>query len=188
MVTREIGDAMLADQVKVVVITSGDLVAMKQFATKLKGSGKKLVVFMTWESKHPGNHGTPNQYTSATQRAIKVARQMEKETGATIVPVAVLYHDLTIRPPQGMPRVDYLWKKGSAQQNALGNLASALLLSAILTGEKPAGLNFDVPPQIVGQRVQDEPDLRLTRELRDELQYRAWAVAQAWARGKSHLE
>ncbi len=188
MVTREIGDAMLAPQVKVVVITSGELSVMKQFATKLKGTDKKLVVLMTWEEKHPGNQASVMQYTAATRKAVRVMRQMEKETGATIVPLAVLYHDLTSRPPQGMPRVDYLWKLRESQQNALGNWVNALLLSAMLTGESPIGLNFDFPPHIVGQNLPDEPDLRLTRELRDELQYRAWSVAQAWVKGKSHLE
>jgi hypothetical protein len=115
-------------------------------------------------------------------------RDLEKETGATIIPAAVLYHDLTVRPPDGMPRVDYLWRKGDPNQNAIGTMANALLMSAMLTGKSPAGLNFDLPPYVVGQRLQDEPELRLTRELRETIQYRAWEVAQRWAKGKTHLE
>ena len=188
LVTREVGDAMMDSNVDVVVITSGDLKVMRQFATKLKGSGKRLVVFMTWEPKHLGNRATELQYTSATRRAVRTIRGFERESGATIIPAAVLYHDLTVRPPPGMPRVDYLWRERNIHQNALGTMASALLMSAMLTGESPAGLNFDFPPHIVGQKFQDEPELRFSRELRETLQYRAWAVAQAWVKGKSHLE
>ncbi len=83
-----------------------------------------------------------------------------------------------------MPRVDYLWQKADAHQNALGTMASALLMVAVLTGESPAGLNFDFPPHIVGQQLADDPDLRMTRELREILQYRSWSVAQDWAKGK----
>ncbi len=188
MVTREVGEAMMHPDVDVVVITSGDPKVMKQFATKLKDGGKRLVVFMTWEEKHPGNRATVPQYTAATRNAVRTMRTLEKETGATIIPAAVLYHDLTVSPPDGMPRVDYLWRQGDVHQNALGTMANALLMTAMLTGESPAGLNFDFPPYIVGQQLQDEPDLRLTRDLREALQYRAWAVAQAWLKGKTHLE
>lgn len=188
MVTREVGVAMMKPEVDVVVITSGDMKVMKQFATKLKGSGKHLVVFMTWETKHPGNRATEKQYTAATRKAVLAMRELEKETGVTIIPAAVLFHDLTVRPPDGMPRVDYLWKAQNIHQNALGTMANALLMSAMLTGESPARLSFDFPPYIVGQKFRDEPDLRYTRDLREALQYRAWAVTQAWVKGKTHLE
>lgn len=188
MVTREVGLAMMSSKVDVIVITSGDPKIMKQFATKIKDSEKRLVVFMTWEEKHPGNRATLPQYTAATRKAVRTMRQLEKETGATIIPAAVFYHDLTVSPPDGMPRIDYLWRKGEIHQNAIGTMANALLMSAMLTGKSPAGLNFDLPPFIVGQQLQDEPELRLTRELRETLQYRAWAVAQSWVKGKSHLE
>ncbi len=131
-----------------------------------------------------GHRATIPQYTKATRTAVNAMRAFEKETGATVIPVAVLYHDLTVRPPNQMPRVDYLWQKADAHQNALGTMASALLMVAVLTGESPAGLNFDFPPHIVGQQLTDEPDLRLTRELREILQYRSWSVAQDWAKGK----
>ncbi|TWT54903.1 hypothetical protein Pla22_25570 [Rubripirellula amarantea] len=188
MVTREVGTAMMDPKVDVVVITSGDLKSMQQFATKLKDSGKKLVVFMTWEGKHPGNQSSKTQYTSATRKAVRQMRELEKQTGATIIPSAVLYHDLTMNPPDGMPRIDYLWKQRNIHQNALGTMANALLMTAMLTGESPAGLNFDFPPHIVGQNIPDEPDLRFTRDLRETLQYRAWSVAHDWTKGRSHLE
>ncbi|MGV3483406.1 MAG: hypothetical protein ACO1RT_03180 [Planctomycetaceae bacterium] len=179
---------MMNADVDVVVITSGEPKIMKQFATKLKDSGKRLVVFLTWEEKHPGNHASLTQYTAATRKAVRTMRVLEKETGATIIPAAVLYHDLTLRPPTGMPRVDYLWRAANVHQNSLGTMANALLMSAMLTGQSPAGLNFDFPPHIIGQQLADEPELRLTRELREILQYRAWAVAQGWAKGKTHLD
>lgn len=188
MVTREVGEAMTSSKVNVIVITSGDPKVMRQFAKKIKDSGKRLVVFMTWEEKHPGNRATPTQYTASTRKAVRTMRELEKDTGATIIPAAVLYHDLTVRPADGMPRIDYLWRKGDGNQNAIGTMANALLMSAVLTGKSPAGLNFDLPPYIVGQKLQDDPDLRLTRELREILQYRAWEVAQNWAKGKTHLE
>ena len=188
MVTREVGEAMMDSQVDVIVITSGELEVMKQFATKLKDTGKRLVVMMTWEPQHPGNRASPLQYTSATRKAVRVMRQMQKETGATIIPTGVLFHDLTLRPPDDMPRVDFLWHKRNIHQNAVGTMCNALLMSAMLTGESPAGLNFDFPPFIDGQKLKDDRELRLTRDLREELQYRAWAVAQSWVKGKSHLE
>ena len=188
MVTREVGSAMMDSKVDVVVITSGDAKAVKQFATKLKDTGKRLVVFMTWDPKHPGNRASKPQYTSATRGAVRIMRQLEKETGATIIPAAVLFHSLTIDPPEGMPRIDYLWRERNVHQNAIGTMANALLFSAMLTGESPAGLNFDFPPHIVGQNVRDEPAIRLTRPLRETLQYRSWAVAQGWVKGKTHLE
>jgi hypothetical protein len=52
-------------------------------------------------------------------------------------------------------------------------------LREMLTPESPAGLNFDYPPHLVGQQLQDDPELRMTRELREIPQYRAWDVAQA---------
>ena len=143
---------------------------------------------MTWETKHPGNRATENQYTAATRRSVLAMRELERETGATIIPAAVLFHDLTVRPPDEVPRVDYLWKERNIHQNALGTMANALLMSAVLTGESPARLNFDFPPYIVGQKFRDEPGLRFTRDMRETLQYRAWAVAQAWVKGTSHLE
>ena len=188
MVTRDVGDAMVDPKVDVVVITSGDVKVMKQFAKKLKDNGKRLVVFMTWEPKHPGNRASKQQYTSATRGAVRRMRAFEKETGARIIPAAVLYHDLTINPPDAMPRIDFLWKERNIHQNALGTMANALLFSAMITGDSPAGLNFDYPPNIVGQKLMDEPEIRLSRELRETLQYRSWAIAQAWARGKTHLE
>jgi hypothetical protein len=184
MVTREVGDAMMNKDVDVVVITSGDLKVMKQFATKLKGSGKRLVVFMTSEEKHPSTPAMLPQYTKSTRNAVRMMREFEKQSGATIVPAAVLYHELTVRPPNQTPRIDYLWRQADNHPNALGTMASALMMVAVLTGESPAGLNFDFPPHIVGQQLADEPDLRLTRELREILQYRSWAIAQDWAKGK----
>jgi hypothetical protein len=188
MVNLDVGQAMMDSRVTMVVITSGDPKVMKQFATKLKGSGKRLVVLMTWEEKHPGNRATESQYTSATRKAVGQMRTLQKETGATIIPAAVLFHDLTVRPPDGLPRSDYLWQERDGNQNAIGTMATALLGSAMLTGESPARLNFDFPPHIVGQKVADEAEIRLTRDLRETLQYRAWAVAQAWVKGKTHLE
>ena len=188
MVTPEVGRAITASDVDSVVITSGDPVVMRQFHTKLKDTGKKLIVFMTWEAKHPGNQATPLSYKSATRRAVKTMRELEKETGVTVLPAAVLYHELTSSPPAGVPRVDYLWRKRNIHQNELGTMVNAWLMYAMLTGESPVGVNFDMPPHIVGQKIAKEPDLRLTRDLRLELQRRTWQVAQAWTRGKCHLE
>lgn len=188
MVTPEVGLAMTAPDVDAVIIPIGDLATMKQFAKKLKDSGKKLFVFMTWERQHPGNRTSLSRYTAATRSGVREMRRMEKETGATIVPTAVLFHDLTTRPPDGMPRVDYLWKKNDENQNELGTMVSAWLMMAMLTGETPVGSNFDMPPSIVGERIQSDPEIRLSRQLRQELQYRTWSVAQAWTRGKCHLE
>ena len=188
MVTADVGAAMMSEDVDVVVITSGKPKYIKQFATKLKGAGKKLIVLMTWELKHPGNGASMKQYTSATRKAVRAMRRIEKETDATVIPAAVLFHDLTLSPPEGVPRVDYLWKEHNIHQNELGTMVNAWLLTAILTGETPVGLSFDMSPFLVGQKIQSEPGFRLTRDLRQALQYRTWRVAQGWARGKTHLE
>ncbi len=171
-----------------VVITSGDLESMRRFDSAIRKSGKKTIIFMTWEGRHPGNQSSAEQYTAATRRAVGLLRELESQTGAIVVPSAVVFHDLTVRPPQGVPRVDYLWKPRDIHQNELGTMINAWTMYAVLTGKSPAGVNFDMSPYIVGQRVQSDPQTRLTRRLRGELQKRVWEVVQAWRGGKCHLE
>ena len=188
MLKPEVAAKMDSSEFDSVIITSGDLKVMKQFDTRIQHSNKKTIVFMTWEPKHLGNGATERQYTGATKRAVRDMRRMERNTNATIIPSAVVFHDLTVRPPQGMPRVDYLWRKSNDHQNELGTMVNAWMLYAILTGDSPVGVNFDMAPFVVGQKLQKTPELRLDRELRSTLQQRVWQVAQAWKSGKSHLE
>jgi hypothetical protein len=171
-----------------VVFTSGEVDIMKQFAGGIKQAGKKPVIFMSWEARHPGNRATATQYTEATKQAVQRMRQMERETSAIIVPTAVVFHDLTIRPPEGMPRVDYLWKPSNIHQNEIGTMVNAWMFYAVLTGNSPVGMNFDMAPYVVGQKLKTNPKLPFTRDLRTALQERVWKVAQAWKSGKSHLE
>lgn len=188
MMKPDVRRAIEAGNADAVVITSGRLDIMKQFAGGIRQNGMKTVVFMTWELRHPGNRATTDQYTEATRKAVREMRQMERETGAIIVPAAVAFHDLTVRPPEGMPRVDYLWKPMNIHQNEIGTMVNAWMLYAVLTGNSPVGMNFDMPPYVVGQKLKDNPDIRFTRDLRTELQERVWEVAQAWKTGQSHLE
>ena len=178
----------IAGEFDSVVITSGERDVMQQFDKRIQQEGKKTIVFMTWESRHPGNNATKSQYTSSTRRIVREMRQMEKSTGATIIPAAVVFHDLTMRPPDGVSRIDFLWKERNSHQNEIGTLVNAWMLYAILMAESPVGLNFDMPPYVVGQKIQSDPSIRLSRELRLELQQRVWQVAQAWRSGKCHLE
>ena len=145
-------------------------------------------MFVTWEGQHPGNRATMESYTAATKRTVGDMRAMEKETGATIIPAALVYHDLTVRPPAGMPRVDYLWIESNIHQNELGSMVSAWMFYAILTGKSPVGVDFDLPPFVTGEAMKKTPEVRLTPELRIELQQRVWKVAQAWRSGQTHLE
>lgn len=115
-------------------------------------------------------------------------RRLQKETGATIIPVAVVYHELTTRPPQGMPRRDFLWRPANIHQNELGTMVNAWMMYTILTGKSPVGVDFDMPPFVAGETLQSDPDLKLTAALRLELQTRVWEVAKAWNAGRTHLE
>ncbi|MGZ0163391.1 MAG: hypothetical protein ACKVII_05710 [Planctomycetales bacterium] len=188
MMKPEVRSAIEAGDASAVVITSGQLNIMKQFDGGIRKAGMKTVVFMTWETRHPGNRASTSQYTEATRKAVREMRQMEHETGATIVPAAVAFHSLTVQPPEGMPRIDYLWKPRNIHQNEIGTMVNAWLFYSVLTGNSPVGMNFDMPPYIVGQKVKSEPSIRFTRDLRTALQERVWEVAQAWKAGKSHLD
>ena len=90
---------------------------------------------------------------------------MERETGATIVSSAVAFHALTVRPPEGMPRIDYLWKPRNIHQNEIGTMINAWMLYAMLTGNSPVGVNFDMPPYVVGQKLKGNPDIPAFRVL-----------------------
>ena len=81
MVPSEVGEAMMSSKVDVIVITSGDPKVIKKFATKIEDSEKRLVVFMTWEEKYPGNYASVPQYAIATRKAVRTMRELEKETG-----------------------------------------------------------------------------------------------------------
>ena len=188
MLQPAVASKIAASNVDSVVITSGDPLSMKHFADRTKREEKKLFVFMSWSPTHPGNRATEKQYTDATRSTVREMRAFERQTGAVIIPTAVVFHDLTVRPPEGVPRVDYLWRVANIHQNELGTMVNAWMHYAILTGQSPVGVNFDMPPYVVGQRLQKTPELRLTRELRLELQHRVWSVAQAWRSGKCHLE
>lgn len=188
MLTSEVRKSVGSDQFDSVVITSDRLGVMKCFEEDIRRSGKKTIVFMTWEGQHTGNRATEAQYTAATKRAVEEMRQMEAQTEATIIPAAVAYHDLTVNPPQEMPRVDYLWIKSNIHQNELGTLVNTWMFYAMLTGESPVGVNFDMPPFVNNGSMKKTPEIKLTPQLTKQLQERVWNVAQAWQNGKSHLE
>ncbi|MEP3478794.1 MAG: hypothetical protein ABJZ55_06075 [Fuerstiella sp.] len=188
MAKPEVVRAIASEEYDSVVITSGQLATMKKFVTEINKAGKKPIVFMTWELRHPGNRGTQQSYTDATKRSVRDMRRLEKETGATIVPAAVVYHDLTTQPPEGLPRIDYLWRPANIHQNELGTMVNAWMFYAVLTGKSPVGVNFDMPPFVVGEKLREAPELRLTPELRRTLQERVWKVAKEWQSGKTHLE
>lgn len=188
MLTDEVKTAIASDQFDSVVITSGQLATMKEFHELIKAGGKRTIVFATWEGRHPGHRSTPEEYTAATRSRVAELRQMQKQTGATVVPVSVVYHDLTLNPPKGMPRVDYLWRADNIHQNELGTLVNAWMFYAILMNKSPVGVDFEMPPFVVGEAIKTDPAIRVTPALRNELQERVWKVAQAWKAGKSHLE
>lgn len=188
MMTPKIGAGISSKVIDLVVITSGELDVMKQFQKKIDSEGKRTAVFMTWQLKHPGNKADMASYTAKTKSDIVEMRKMERETNATIIPVAVVFHSLASDPPTGMPRADFIWQPNNIHQNELGTLVNAWTVYAVLTGESPERKNYDVPPWIVGQKLQSEPGIRLTRELRQALQERVWKVVKQWRQGKTHLE
>lgn len=188
MWTDEVRAAIASKQFDTVVITSGSLDVMKQFDAAIKAAGAKTVVFMTWSGQHPGNRATVSQYTQMTRESVSQMRQMEKETGAIIVPAAVAYHSLTLDPPGKPPRVDYLWRANNIHQNELGTMVNAWMFYAVLTGKSPVGLDFDMPPHVVGEVLSQDSELRLSPQLRKALQERVWQVTQHWRSGQSHLE
>ena len=188
MLTDDVRSSIASDRFDTVVFTSERLETMKEFEELVRGSGKKSVVFVTWEGRHPGHNATEEEYTEATRRTVQAMRQMEKETGATTVPVAVAYHDLTLRPPMDVPRVDYLWMADNIHQNELGTLVNMWMLYAILTGKSPVGIDIDMPPHIEGETLQDDSQVRATPEMRKALQERVWKIAQQWKAGETHLD
>lgn len=188
MLTDDVRRAIASDRYDTVVFTSGRFETMQQFHGLVREAGKNPVVFMTWEGSHPGNRATVERYTAATKRAVESMRRMERETSATIVPVAVVYHDLTLRPPREGLRVDYLWRPGNIHQNELGTLVNAWTMYAVLTGRSPVGVDFDVAPWVVGEKLKANPDIPLDTELRRALQRRVETVVRDWRRGKCHLE
>lgn len=188
MAKPEVGRAIASEKFDSVVITSGRLTTMRKFVAEIDRAEKRTVVFMTWEPRHPGNAGTLQSYTAATKRSVRDMRQLEKETGATIVPAAVVYHDLTTQPPEGLPRVDYLWHPANIHQNELGTMVNAWMFYAVLTGKSPVGVDFDMSPFIVGDKLRGAPELRLTPELRRILQERVWKVAKEWQSGTTLVE
>ena len=176
------------DRFDSVVIISGNPNAMEIFDTRIKKANKKTIVWMAGPQQHPGHGASAARYTAATKGAVRRIRRFERKTDAVVVPAGVVFHDLTTRPPEGVARPDFLWHPDSSRLNELGTLVSAWMLYAILTGESPVGVNFDMPPHIVGQSLSNNPDMRLTRELRRTLQQRVWNVARAWQAGRTHLD
>lgn len=184
----EVRDAITSKKFDRIVITSGQERVMQQYVNDIKSVGLKPIVFMTWQGRHPGNRSSEEQYTAATRRDVETMRSLQRATGATVIPAAVVFHELTLNPPPGMPRIDYLWRAENIHQNELGTMVNAWMCYAILTGNSPAGVNFEMPPYIEGTNLKSEPDLKLTPQLRTALQDRVWQVARAWQEGKSHLE
>lgn len=188
MLTGDVKRSIASKNFDTVVFTSGQLSSMKRFHSLIKPTGKKSVVFMTWEGRHPGNRATKSQYTQATKRNVQIMRQMEKQTDAIIAPVAVVYHDLTMNPPANMPRVDYLWRPGNIHQNELGTMVNCWTLYAILLDRSPVGVDFNYSPFVVGEKLKMNPDIKFDVKLRKELQQRVWTVVTAWKKGKTTLD
>ncbi len=192
MFTPQAQDLIRSKKFDPVVITSGTLEVMKQFDTLIREQGARTVVYMTWEGVHPGNKGTAEQYRAATAAEVKVMRRMERETGAVIVPVAVVYYDLITHPPRSGLREDFLWRPANIHQNFLGTAVNAWTLQAVLNGHSPVGLDFDYTANLPDwlQQTLAPDDLALARDasLRRACQERIWRIVQQWRAGKTAFD
>lgn len=175
-----------------VVITSGSYEAMKTFDAFIKANQSRTVIYMTWEGRHPGNRATMAEYKDATMKNVKLMRQVEKELGVTVVPLAVVYYDLTVRPAKSGLREDYMWRAGNIHQGILGTMVNTWTLYAVFTGQSPVGLDFDfTTPQknyVQGTTLADEPSIVFDEALRRTLQERVWKIVQQWNAGKTELD
>jgi len=188
MLIPQVGKALDVERFDKVVIISGPLDTMKTFHERNERNDKQTIVLMTWPERRPGYHATKGQFTVSVRRTAGIMRRFESQTGAVIVPVAVVFHDLTIRPPDGVSRDDFLWHADEPHQNELGTMVAAWTLYAVLTGESPVGVNFDMPPFIVGRKIRSMPEVELSPELRRDLQYRVWEIVRDWKSGQLRLE
>ncbi len=188
MNTPEVRDAIESGKCGRVVITSGDLATMKEFDSLIRENGLQTVVFMTWAGRHPGHQATPEEYREATARSVETMRQMEAETGAVVVPIAVVYYDLTVRPAREGLREDYLWDPANIHQNELGIVVNSWVLYSVLAGKSPVGLDYDLPPHVVGTKLVNNPDIVFDEALRRELQERVWKIVQQWQAGETEFD
>lgn len=171
-----------------VVITSGDGETMRRFDKTIREHGAATVVYMTWSGRHPGNGATIEDYRQWTARSVQVMREMECDTGAVVVPLAVIYYDLTVRPPRDGLRVDYLWEPANIHQNELGTVVNSWALYAVLTGRSPIGIDYDSQPHVVGDRLSENPDIVFDVPLRRALQERVLDVVRQWQSGKTEFD
>jgi hypothetical protein len=188
MFTPQVQRKIASGNYDTIVITSGDLETMKKFDTLIRQSGAKTVVYMTWAGRHPGNGVDAEAYRDATARSVRAMRQMEKDTGATIFPLAVIYHDLTTRPAREGLRVDYLWEPGNIHQNELGMVVNSWAIYSVLTGKPPRGLDYDMGTWVVGDKLRNNPDTALDADLRRRLQDRVWEVVRQWRAGETEFD
>lgn len=175
-----------------VIITSGTIEAMKQFDAVIRASGARTFVYQTWAGSHPGNRATMEAYRASTAADVRLMRQMERETRAVVVPVAVIYHDLISRPPREGLREDYLWKPANIHQNFLGTAVNAWSLYAVLTGRSPVGVDLDytanLPNWMPPTLAPDDLALARDAELRRAVQERVWKVVQQWRSGTTEFD
>lgn len=188
MLKPEVGRSIASQKFDTIVFTSGQLSSMRKFIGDIDKAGKRAVVFMTWELRHPGNRATEAQYTAATRKTVGLMRRLQQESDVVVIPAVVVYHDLTLRPPSEMPRPDYLWHEANIHQNELGTLVNAWTVYAVLAGKSPVGLDLDVSPYVVAGKLKSMPDFVMTADVRSALQARVGEVVQAWKSGRTHLE
>lgn len=175
-----------------VVITSGDLGTMKKFNVLIRANGGRTVVYMTWAGLHPGNNATMDAYRASTAADVKTMRQMERDTGALIVPVAVVYHDLISRPPREGLREDYLWRPADIHQNFLGTAVNAWTLYAALTGRSPVDVDLDytanLPDWLPARLAADDLELARDAELGRAVRERVWKIVRQWQSGTTEFD
>ncbi len=129
------------------------------------------------------------------RRSQKVAHSLftvQRDTGALVVPVAVVYYDLISRPPLDGLREDYLWRPKDIHQNLPGTAVNAWTLYAVLAGRSPVDLDLDytqnLPDWLISNLAPDDLELARDKKLGRAMRERVWKIVQDWQNHRTEFD
>lgn len=200
--TPELDFVAAQGDVDVCVFTSGRLEVMRMFAEQLSATCGEVVLFSTWNGANPAFN--PAVFPAAINGMVEDARTIEAEyPNVRVIPIAYVWHELSLNPPFDPPRADYLYVTDNIHQNGLGTIVNTYAAYAALTARSPVGLEYDPNalvdvPFIVDGRIglhfEEEPFLNdgdaadLSVSLRRSLQRRVWLHVNEWYADETSLE
>jgi hypothetical protein len=173
MYTEEVTERIQTGTDDLVIVSSGSVEAMKQFADLIRDAGKQMVLYATWaENPYLEEKGWA-AFREATRLHMEQVKKFEKAEQIPVVSSGLIYYDLLADPiPFGL-RQDYLFVPGSSVQNDLGTMVNVAALYAVTTGRSPVGLPMWEP---------------FDPELVRAVQERVWTIVRDWKNGKINLK